>query len=222
MRCKDYLSSPTFTTLTIANSLKLSDLQLKSGYNIFTKSVLSPTNPILIKMGSIPVLQFKTSTAYFSFTSVIDPSPDYSFITANNFIILNTELKNITKLIFPNTNYWNMLIKFEYNSSVFALTSYNKTFKYQSLGTFALRVASSYGTNNLISSRSLISVQSIQTYPFSQLSVNRFKLNCDLNGLILNCFIQLNISNYGQSNQLITFVFNDGLSQDIEVNPYCK
>ena len=222
MRCKDYLSSPTFTTLTIANSLKLSDLQLKSGYNIFTKSVLSPTNPILVKMGSIPVLQYKTSIANIRFTNAINPFPDYTFLTANNFIISNTKLTNITKLSYPNKNYWNMFIKFEYNSSVFALTSYNITNRFTSFGSFALRVYSLYALNDLFPNRTMINIQSIQKYPFSSLVVNKFELNCSLSGLYLNCSISLNISNYGQSNQLITLDYNDGSFQDIQVNPYCK
>ena len=227
MRCKDYLNSSTFTTLTISNIVKLKDLQMKAGYNIFTQPTLSPTSPILIKMGSIPVLKFSSSTVYF--TSVIDPFPDFTFQTLNNSIDLNTKLSNIKWLNdsittgnLSNKKYWNMFIKFEYNSNVFALISYNKTYTYKSLGTFAFRVASSYGVNDLIASRSIITVQSIQSYPFTQMVVNKFTLNCSLTGLNLSCFIQLNISNYGQSNQVITLDFNDGSFQDIEVNSYCK
>ena len=116
-----------------------------------------------------------------------------------------------------------MFIKFEYDSSVFAVSSYNKTYTYKTFGSFFIRLHSPYGINDLITtSKTFINVQSIQNYPFSQLSVNKFELNCNLNGLNLSCLIKLNISNYGQSNQLITFDFNDGSFQDIEVNTYCK
>ena len=96
----------------------LNNLQQKTGNNIFTKTVLSPSNPIWVKMGSIPVLQYKTSSAWVYFSTVIEPFPDFTFLTSNNAIVSNAKLSNITKLnlALKNKIYWNM-----FNTKLFKL-----------------------------------------------------------------------------------------------------
>ena len=225
MTCKDYLKSSNFTTLTISNILTLNDIQTKVMYNLYINSILSSNNPIFVRMGSVPVLKYKSiSSALFPFSSLIDPSPDYTFQTINSAFTSNMNISNISKLNVKvnNQSVTNIFIKFEYNSNVFAVTSYNISYTYKSFGSFPFRVFTQFGSNDLITTRSIINIQSIQYYPFTSLAVNKFDLNCSLNGLNLNCFINLNISNFGQSNQLITVDFGDGSFQDIEVNTYCK
>ena len=197
---------------------------MKSSCNLFMGSILSPNNPIFVRMGSVPVLKSSVNRTRIRFNSFIDPSPDYTFKTSNNVFVSNMKLPNVSTLnvTIRGKVVTNIFIKFEYNNSVFAVTSYNQAYTYTSFGSFAFRVYTKFGGNDLFASRTIINIQKIQYYPFSNFSLNKFQLNCSLNGLNLNCFINLNISNYGQSNQIITLDFNDGSFQDIGVNSYCE
>ena len=133
MRCKDYFKSTNFTFVTISTILTLNQLTMSTDSNLYLSSILS-SNPILVPMGSVPVIKYivsNTNSRTIRFNSTIDPSPDYTFIS-NPLIASNMQLANFTKLNFfsptSNLTYWNMFVKFGYfTNDTLALTSFNKT-----------------------------------------------------------------------------------------------
>ena len=54
--------------------------------------------------------------------------------------------------------------------------------------------------------------------------MNKFELSCELiqiNDTLIECMVDLDISNYASMLQSINIDFNDGTKQTLQINPYC-
>jgi hypothetical protein len=103
------------------------------------------------------------------------------------------------------------------------LSNYTIDHVYSIFGIFAFNIISSFGGNLFSPSRTFVNVQRIQAYPFKQIEINQFDLNCTLNELSLDCILRINISNYANSFQSISIDFDDGgINTSFILNSYCN
>lgn len=174
----------------------------------------------MVKKGYVPYLETNIGYNYINFNTTNDTSsPDYiSQINGSVFM-------NISELFCYDKNklFKNIAINFKYNTSDLILSNYTFNYTFTLFGSFLFNVYTAFGGNLLNSKLNFINIQSIKDYPFNNIQINIFDLNCSLtNGLSLECFLKVNISNYANSFEIVSIDFGDGTSNLIQFNPYCK
>jgi len=206
--------------LTILDKIELLGLRASSRRNFYFKTQFNSL-PILIPKGYIPIMIRDINTNLIISNERANPIyPDY-------FCLNNTgQLINLTEINFKasNLNYKNVEIKFTFDyENQTILSNYTINHVYNLLGTFTFYIYTSFGQNLLTQTRMFINVQKIEKYPFKDIQINQFELDCSLIELSLDCLLRLNISNYANSFQQIFIDYGDEINFDsFTINPYCN
>jgi hypothetical protein len=224
--CKDYLDQTNNFKLTIIDRIDIPNRLLASfGRNFYYKSQFGST-PITVKKGYVPIMKRDRDTIVYISDISNSLYPDYFCSNKNASLNKTSQIFNLTQINLINTgkSYKNVAINFIYNdSNQIILSNYSLNRTYNIFGSFSTSVYTLFGGNYLNSQRFYVYVQQAKEYPFRDIQIERFELNCTLNGLILNCFLRVNISSYANSFQQITIDYGDGLNFDsFQINPYCK
>ena len=222
--CKDYLNQTNNFNLTIIDKIDIPNRLLASnGKNFYYKSQFG--SAITVKKGYVPIMKRDRNTDVYISNISNSLYPDY-FCLNKNALDKTSQIFNLTQINFINTGkfYRNVAINFIYNeSNLIILSNYSLNRTYNIFGSFSTSVYSLFGGNYLNYPRYCVFVQQAKTYPFRDIQIERFDLNCSLNGSKIDCVLKVNISNYANSYQQITIDYGDGISfESFQINPYCK
>ena len=226
--CNDYLKKRDSTlNLKIIDQIELPKLSALFGQNFFSKSKFSsPTKPILLKKGYVPIMTRDRSASYLYISNKYDMnSSDYFCLNKNVSLNKTSQLFNFTQISILNSNkiYTNVAINFVINNQTI-LSNYSLNYTFNLFGSFAFNVHSLIGMNILNNAKSFVIIQRAETYPFESIRINTFELNCSLNLNMLNCDLKVNVSNYGNSFQQISIFDHENGNYEslMTINPYCK
>ena len=217
--CNEYLKNAP-TNLTIIDKLdQLPVLTCTSGNNLFLNQSYQ------VKKGYIPMIKSYANDNY-QISSSIDSLPDFSCLQLTNSTEIGSVLFNIAKINFvvSSKKYNSLAINFVYdNSNQTFLKNQSVNYVYKMFGSFSINSYTIFGGNILTKPNPLfINVQTIDSYPFKNIQLNLFDINCTLNEFSLECYLIVNISNYANSFQLVTLDYGDESYDTFKINPYCK
>lgn len=225
--CKDYLKIKSVDVkLTIIEKIELPKIKASLGKNFYFKSQFGSL-AIYVRKGFIPIMKRDIDTQLVINNNVLSSNyPDYFCINGNMELNKTSQIFNLTqiKINYGSFTLKNVAIEIVVNNpNRTILSNYTIDHVYSVFGIFAFNIISSFGGNLFSPSRTFVNVQRIQTYPFKQIEINQFDLNCTLNELSLDCILRINISNYANSFQSISIDFDDGgINTTFILNSYCN
>jgi hypothetical protein len=224
MNCRDYLKlSTSNSNLTIIDRIETPKLILSIGANLFLTSQWNLTKPFLVKKGYVPLLRGFSNLNIMIRNKNDSKSPDYVYLYSKNNESVLFKISSL-QFFYSNNTYNNILINFVFNNPNQTIFTSNYTLNYahKLFGSFSVNVYTLFGGNLFTRPRRFINVQRIQSYPFKNIEMSQFSLNCSLNELNLDCILKVNLSNYANSFQQITIDYGDGSFDSMRINPYCK